>query len=94
MRNKNVPLGLAFTCMLSLEADTMTLHVTKKYSLGACVVPGVVLCPCVVLSPDLGVVVPGAPVVVGVVVGSWPGVVVVSDSVVAATVSRNVQSHE
>ena len=71
----------------------MTLDVTKKYSLGACVVPAVVLCPCVVLAPDLGVVVPGAPVVPGAVVTSWP-VVVVSDSVVAGTVSRNVQSHE
>lgn len=79
--------------MLSLEADTLTLHITKKDSLGACVVPAVVLCPCVVLSPDLGVVVPGASVVPGAVVTSWPSVVV-SDSVGAGRVSRNVQSHE
>jgi len=46
------------------------------------VVPGVVLCP-----SELGVVVPGAPVVAGAVVVSWPGVVV-AGSVMAAIISQ------
>ena len=50
-------------------------------------VPGVVLCPCVVLLSELAVVVPGAAVVAGAVVGSWPGVVV-AGSVMAAIISQ------
>jgi len=54
--------------------------VLKVYSLEPCVVPGVVSSFCVVLAPDLGVVVPAPPVV-----DSSP-VVVVSCSPVAAAV--------
>ncbi len=53
-------------------------------SLGPCVVPAVVPGSCVVLAPDLGVVVPS-------VVGSWPAVVV-SCSPVAVVIAETEES--
>ena len=49
----------------------------------------VVLEPCVVLAPDIGVVVPGACVVLEAVVVSWPAVVV-PGSVTTARIRQTV----
>lgn len=68
-------------CVWSLKTlMTVPLKaVLKAYSLGPCVVPAVGFCSCVVLGPDLGVVVPAPPVV-----DSSPVVVLPCSAVAAA----------